>query len=144
MRVERNQTINFSGKVILLNKTDPNNPLLRPLIKQLKHHCGGDDIVHYIQMGEFISSNPIKNEYYFNISSRHTPTKRFCGIDSFVRSDSFNSKNPLSKEDVDKALAWAKGTKSYFETVKTRGAKYKDERIKEIMETFKAPAIGLN
>jgi len=63
--VQNSKAVGFSAKVEIVNiaanrsirrQATPYNPILRPLIKHLKHNCGGNDNEFIILVGNEITS----------------------------------------------------------------------------------------
>ena len=86
--------------------------MVRPLIHQLKHCCGGNDVVNRIQI----------NGIRLRVVSTYKPNMKIDGVNKFVRSFNVISFNPVTKKNVEKMIDWSKGTKQWISDIKKMGS----------------------
>jgi len=111
MDIKRTQNVNFTGTVILKKQALAENPVLRPLIKHLKNHCGGKDIKHIIKVDKLCIS----------VASSYTPQKPVNGHYKFLKSFdivSGESDPSITKENVNQMIDWSKEIPSWVKNIK--------------------------
>ena len=111
MDIKRTQNVNFTGTVILKKQALAENPLLRPLIKHLKNHCGGKDITHIIKADELCLS----------VMSSYKPQKPVNGHYKFLKSFdivSCESDPSITKKNVNQMIDWSKEIPSWAKNIK--------------------------
>jgi len=125
MNIQKNQNINFTSYVNIVDKADAKNPLLKPLINQLKHHAGGKDVFHTVQLVDG----------FVCVKSKYLPKTSVNGASAFVRhisSDKIGIDGPISKDMIEKLVEWSKGTKKWIQDVKNlEPTKMKTNEVEE-------------
>lgn len=80
MRIDNSQNINFTALIVPENKMLSKNPLVRYAINNLKHHCGGSNVLcqtclheadnHIMVSAKYFPKPNSRNIYCYNFSKR--------------------------------------------------------------------------
>jgi len=145
---QNNSKVGFGGTVHFVNLSrnknvnsmEPlNNKVLRPLIHQLKHHCGGKDVFHTINIGDI----------QIGVSSSYRPNKKIGKIDAFVSEYSIVGGNPITEKNVNDLIKWSAGIKKWrsgiknLEKIQTFKPKMKETPVSSEKPSFISSLKGL-
>lgn len=106
MSLQPKQNVSFVGTVEIVNlrkgmkisSWDGDYSLLRPLIKQLKHHCGSKDVHHTINVGDI----------QIGVTSSYTAAKKVNGIDSFIKGSNIITEKSFQEKNINDLVEWSK------------------------------------
>lgn len=102
MNIQKIQGTSFTGTVNLTQQADAKNPLIRPLINHLKHHCGSKKVNHRI----FFEVNAGDGPDIIAVSSTYKGNSKFSRLKA-----EFLSK--INSEPIKDLIEWANGTKKW-------------------------------
>ena len=71
MKIQNNENVSFKGIVKFTKQADAENPVIRPLVNYLKHHCGGKSVEHELYM----------NKMNVRVHSKYIPKRKLNGFD---------------------------------------------------------------
>lgn len=71
MKIQNNENVSFKGIVKFTKQADAENPVIRPLVNYLKHHCGGKSVEHELYM----------NKMNVRVHSKYIPKWKLNGFD---------------------------------------------------------------
>lgn len=128
MNIDKTQNVNFKGTVHLLDGVNSQNPVIRPLIHQLKHHCGSDKVVHYVAYYPLGSAS---KAHCADVTSVYVPKNPINGVDQFKQQIRLVV---LGSEIERKELYnWKKDTKEWFQRIRN-GERFleKQKKLQEL------------
>jgi len=117
--LQGNQNLGFTGTVNIVNlaikkearaNIHAGNPVLRPLIKHLKHNCGSKDVHHTINIGDL----------HIGVNSSYKSAAKINGVDEFTREQIIIKKTPLEKKNITDLIEWSKGNKEWMKGIRAQ------------------------
>lgn len=111
MNINKTSNINFKGTVHLEGQARANDPVLRPLIKQLKHHGGHKDVHYYIDVLD--ADNSIQD-----IHATYIPKQQVNNFGAFHKH--LGGGLDKTKENIQKLIQRANESMWYFQEIRNK------------------------